>query len=88
MCEGLPHQGRRNAEALGDQSIEDWLERGQQVRMSRLHEHSERAADDETALLCHSSASTLIDEQKICVKQFRNDNCRCLSGIQPEIQLG
>jgi hypothetical protein len=63
--EGLADQSRRDSKPFRHECVEDRLERGQDDRLSRLYEHSERSAHSQAALLRGSPADTFVDEQQI-----------------------
>lgn len=49
--EGLTDESRRDSKSFRHECVEDRLERRQDVRLSRLHENSERSAHGQAALL-------------------------------------
>jgi hypothetical protein len=86
--EGLTDESRRDSKPFRHECVEDRLERGQDVRLSRLHEHSERSAHSQAALLRDFPAHTFVDEQQIRVKRLRNEDGGRFSGSRPRSRGG
>jgi hypothetical protein len=59
--------------------FEDGLQGRQHARLLCLHEHAERSAHRQSALLCDRSAGALIDEQQIGVK----DSATRIAAVSP-----
>jgi hypothetical protein len=68
----LPLEGWSNTETLGRKRFEHGAERGQKIGVSCLHEHAERSADSQSALLRNRSAGTFIDQQQVVSTVIQN----------------
>ena len=81
----LAYESRRDAKALGDKRVT----RGSQCRdpspLSRFDEHSECAADGETAFSYHLPAYSFVNENEIGPKRFGDEeDSGGLSAIKSE----
>jgi hypothetical protein len=88
LRERLADESGRDPKSFTRKRIENRSERGQDVGLSRLHEHSECSAYPEATLLRCLSAGAFVDEQQIRVKRLCNEDGGCFSPIQSEILQG